>query len=621
MSHPTSQPSAPQQLFDGSFFEAILNAPALKITPPDVAIAVGEGDEAPDPDETALLEVETFDWDSYNRAFFERVPDSAKRTQQGRAMAQIAGTQIWMAKRLPVEVVGYLLQNTPCKTLWTYLNRDDHRELLHALTRGFQRTPSIVRHPVVRGRLLHWLGNNDQEIYVLLLMWSLSEPQPPSIALVQSEGDERELGRALPLVLKKCGVSATVAALCVAARPKALRALGELLADKDAFERLLESAEESPSPPPPTEVAPAPDSDAARFWKDRCEQSEAAQSRAQHDAEQLLDLSEKLEGQLRAQKRELEKVAQREKTALATAEKKLAGSQKRATAELEELRTLFERQGRKLRALEREKLDFETENRRVKKQLRHTGLLLEAERQKVAVSEAKASENEAPPVEAISTPAASQSAPNKPIVVQSPTPLDEIFEWRADGRPIKITPRAVRRLIDSNDEDAVFGIMQALESLRHRDASLHGKFLKRLGEAGAYYARVLSERMTRVLVDASNVARHTPNRYGKGQLNHLLAMRDELRRLDCFPILLVADASLPYFIDQAPKLREMIHRGEIWMADKGVEADEILAREARRTGAYVVTNDAKFFHKVSPDFEPPRVTFRIYDGTIIVDDF
>jgi hypothetical protein len=127
--------------------------------------------------------------------------------------------------------------------------------------------------------------------------------------------------------------------------------------------------------------------------------------------------------------------------------------------------------------------------------------------------------------------------------------------------------------------------------------------------------------MARVLVDASNVARYAPNKYGKGQMRHLTGMREELRRLNCFPITFIADASLRYFIDDTARFRDMVAHGEIEVVDKGVEADEILAREARRTGAYVVTNDAKFFHKVSPDFEPPRVTFRIYDGTVIVDEF
>jgi hypothetical protein len=623
----------PQQIFDGSFFEAILSTPELKVLPPQVEIETADETRNSD-DLEALREIETFDWESYNRAFFERIPESAKRTDEGRRMAEIAGTQIWMSRRLPPEVLSYLLRVTPTKLLWSYLNGDDRKELLKTVTRGFQRTPQIVRQPVVRNRWLGWLGQNPAEIYVLLVMWSFTEPQPPVIAFAQDESDDEALKRKLPAMFRKFGIEATLSGLSMAARPRVFRAVAELLDDKDELARLMqddndesdetnrEAAQAANAAQVQEESLYPPDSDSALYWRNKFEEVNATRARLAESLEQVLDKSERLDRAIARQKNEMELLHKREQVATAQWEKKLEGVQKRLHAEADELRKNFERQGRKMRALERDKAELDTENRRFKKQLRHTGLLLEEERRKVANLEAQARQGKADaPVEAILTPSASQGAPNKTVVVQSPTPLDEIFEWRADGRPVKITPRALRRLIDSNDEDAVFTIMQALESLRHSDKSTYGKFLKRLGEAGAYYSRVLTERTTRVLVDASNVARHMPNRYGKGQLRHLLEMREELRRLNCFPIVFYADASLRYFIDDANQFRDMVQRGEILVVDKGTEADEILAREARRSGAYVVTNDAKFFHKVSPDFEPPRVSFRIYDGTVIVDDF
>jgi hypothetical protein len=98
-------------------------------------------------------------------------------------------------------------------------------------------------------------------------------------------------------------------------------------------------------------------------------------------------------------------------------------------------------------------------------------------------------------------------------------------------------------------------------------------------------------------------------------------MRRELRLRGCFPIQLIADASLPYNIDEVAELLAMGKRGEIEFSNAGQEADEVLAREARRTGAYVVTNDRNFYLKVTPDFEPPRITFRIIDGFLVVDEF
>ena len=623
-----SQPT-PQHPLDGTVFEAI-----LKTEPP-------ENQPPPLPNETSENEISAglqtwldFDFEAYNLAFWEKISSSAARDDE-RYHAQIAGTQIYLSMGLSPKIIDYLLQSISAKRLWKFLGAKNRAELLQKATKGFQRTPQIVRQPVVRARLTQHFEKNPRENYLLLSMWGEDEAHAPLLNRVKCEADEGELAEKLPLLIRKHGVGATFCAICHAARPPAFRAMTRLLLDPQELARLVEEADETLAAPeneapngesPATESSdeslPAPDSDAAQFWKTRCEEAQARDARRSDMLEKMLDSNERFIEIIKSQKTALESGEKREKSAASSAQKKLDAAQKRLGDELEELRKNFERTSRKLRALEREKVDLDLENRRFKKQLRHAAQLLEEERKNVAVLESKIPENETPaPVESILTPAASQSAPNRPVVVQPPTPLDEIFEWRADGRQVKITPRAIRRQIDQNDEDAVWTLVQAIESLKHLNRSLYGKFLKRVGEMGAYYPRVLTESMTRVLVDASNVARYTPNRYGKGQMRHLLEMREELRRLDCFPIIFYADASLRYFIDEAPRLREMVAAGEIFMVDKGVEADEILAREARKSGAYVVTNDAKFFHKVSPDFEPPRISFRIYSGTVIVDDF
>lgn len=606
----------PQQLFDGSYFEAILRTPALKTPPPPIS--------ASPPILTNLPEFQTFDWDAYNREFFGRVPNADQMSDRGRAMAQIAGTQIWMAQQFPTPVLNYLLLHAPAKLLWQYLAAPERKTTLETATRGFQRTPAIVRQPVVRARLLQWLQKTPTEIYMMLVIWGMADP--PIVEQVRQvpDGAAREF---LPGWIAKFSMEATFAALAMAAKPRTMATLIGWLDNPDELARVVEqdrqkaekaAAEESPAPAS-SEPEHPPDSEAAHFWKTRAEEAEKRDRTRSDMLNKMLDANERFTTVITAQKAEIETLQGREKKAGEQAEKKIAAAQTRFKTELDELKKSFERQGRKFRALEIVKDALETENRRLKKQLRQTGMLLEEERRRVAALEARLMP--AAPVEEISTPQSKQSAPGKTVVVQAPTPLDEIFEWRADGRLVRITARAVRRLIDQNDEEALFSILQALDSLHKSDKSLHGKFHKRLGDAGAYYARVLSENMTRVLVDASNVARYAPNKYGKGQLRHLIGMRDELRRLNCFPIIFIADASLRYFIDDAARFREMVTVGEVQVVDKGVEADEILAREARRTGAYVVTNDAKFFHKVSPDFEPPRVTFRIYDGTVIVDEF
>jgi hypothetical protein len=587
---------SPQQPFDSSFFAALLATPQPDLIPPDVSIEHLS--------EEALQEIETFDWESYNTAFFDRIPESAKGTQESRPTAAIAGTQIWMARHLPPSVVSHLLQVIPAKLLWNYLNGDDRKELLQIVTRGFQRTPQIVRQPVVRNRWLHWLETNQNEIYVLLVMWSLREPQSPSIAFTQNEPDDAKLARKLPSMFRNFGIEDSLCGLSIATRPRVFRAVAELLADKEELERLMQKEADD------EELAEGAGEETAAIDDAPAPEADSSLTLLKESLEQAVAKGERLNRSLTRQKEEIESLHKREHVIIEQWTRKLEGAQKKSQAEAEELRKNAERLSRKLRTLEREKEELETENRRLKKQLRHSALLLEEERRKGSQSEIQAPK----PVVA---PAPKKEVAQPPAVL---TPLDEVFEWRADGRPVKVTPRAVRLLIDRNDEDAVFAVMQALESLKLSDKATYSKFLKRLGEAGSFYPRVFTERTTRVLVDASNVARHVPTRRGKGRLSFLLQMREELRRLNCFPILFYADASLRHFIDEPQKYGEMVARGEIVTVDKGVEADEILAREARRTGAYVLTNDARFFHKVSPDFEPPRVSFRIYDGTVIVDD-
>ena len=297
-------------------------------------------------------------------------------------------------------------------------------------------------------------------------------------------------------------------------------------------------------------------------------------------------------------------------------------------AKYEELNKLEAREERRVRALQTQIEELELDNKRQKKQLRQSALSREEERRKVIALEAQLAEldgdkpaTQTKSVDAVSSPPTTQDAPNRPVKVSRPSPLDEIFEWNTQGHRIRLTAREVRRLIDKNDEERVGKVMLELEFLRETNPDLRKRFLERLSLAGTHYARVLTHRTSRVLVDASNVARFLNNRYGKGQLKYLQLMRQELQRLDCWPIIFVADASLPYNVDQPAELREMARNGEIIITDKGVEADEILAREARATGAYVVTNDAKFFYKVSPDYEPPRISFRVMDGLVVVDEF
>lgn len=572
----------PRELLDGTLLHAL--------------VASREFAEA-EKSETSLP-----DWPEYNRLFHSHLPETFQH------LAHPAGAQFWLARQLPSPVVAFLIRSIAVKYLWPFVHAEPNAEFRLTVTRGFQQTPSTVRQPAVRARMLHWLETHPDEIYLFLLLWSLQTPQPEIIASVADWPDSADLPESLPASLRKHGAEAVIAALALAAKPVLLREMVELTQDQERLTEVWNRPEPELANPEPH---PEADSSGAEWWRDRAqalEQELAGLRAAQHHT---LNRAEKLQSENKRQKEELSRHILAEKDLKAQWEKKLSNTEEHLQAELEKLTQEFDRASRKLRATERERAEFEVENKRLKKQLRHTQQLLEEERRKHSAPEKSAS------VEAVSPPAPTK----KPAVSAQPTPLDEIFEWRADGRPVRLTARAVRRLIDQNDEEAVFTVLQALDALKDADATLYRKFMTRLAEAGEYYKRVLTTATTRVLVDASNVARSDLNRQGKGKIKLLWEVREELRRRDCFPLVFIADASLPYNIDDQSRFREMMRCGEVLMADKGVEADELLARESRRTGAYVLTNDAKFFHKVSPDFEPPRIGFRVYDGTVIVDDF
>ena len=148
-------------------------------------------------------------------------------------------------------------------------------------------------------------------------------------------------------------------------------------------------------------------------------------------------------------------------------------------------------------------------------------------------------------------PAPSRAPPHPTPAPPRPRPFDQKFLWKADGRSvIQVSPRDIQRAVDRNDEEFVFSLIQALDALRETNERGYKMLLERIRQVDRYYARVLTADTTRVLVDASNVARYEKDKAGRGQLRNLLTMRDELRRRDCFPILLYADASLPHNIDE-----------------------------------------------------------------------
>lgn len=96
-----------------------------------------------------------------------------------------------------------------------------------------------------------------------------------------------------------------------------------------------------------------------------------------------------------------------------------------------------------------------------------------------------------------------------------------------------------------------------------------------------------------VVVDGSNVAWFDQESLaqGKPRLRHLLSVRRALWARGFFPVVLHADANLPYFIDDKAGLLALRDRGELGLVDAGTVADEVLLRTAKLLGAPLVTND------------------------------
>ena len=518
------------------------------------------------------------DWPRFARDFAASLSTKDRASFSAENFTQNAPLQAQLVQKFATPTIQFLLSHS-ARELWNWISLKDHFELRQTAFRGFQATASKLKHPIVRSRLVTYFEKNRAQI--LIPLWHYGRGNPPILALLQNNPNSADL----PAILREYGVDETLCALTFCGR--------ESLFD-EALNALPSFVDETPAGF--VDETPKPKSEDERAKT----QTAMRELRAKFDSVSVA---------LQKTQTQTEILRAREKVQTDQSTKKFANLEARLNAEIDEIRKREERQARRLKSLEREGEELGLENRRLKKQLRHTQSLLEDERRK------NAPEPKVVPEVALQKPT---SAPKKPVLA---TPLDEIFEWIADGRAIRVTARETIRLINRNDEDAVWQIMLALQSLEQSDPEKRFKFLHRLKTIDAYYARVLTSSTTRVLVDASNVARSIPNRFGKGQLVHLLHLREELRRRNVWPLVFIADANLPYQIDEPAKLREMGRSGEIVFVDKGTEADEVLAREARKTGAYVVTNDAKFHLKVSPDFEPPRIGFRAQSDVVFVDEF
>lgn|GEM_PF-2815401 len=160
---------------------------------------------------------------------------------------------------------------------------------------------------------------------------------------------------------------------------------------------------------------------------------------------------------------------------------------------------------------------------------------------------------------------------------------------------IVITSRRLIQAIDRNDQVIV---ELAQDAIRQKDVEEREKILASItmaADGDPVYGRVLAPKFSRgpVVVDVSNVAWHGQEMLAQQQprFEYILAIRRTLRDRGYFPVVLIADANLPYVINDSSTVRKMVDEEQIHLVLGGSDADEQILREAQRLQAPVVTND------------------------------
>jgi hypothetical protein len=161
-----------------------------------------------------------------------------------------------------------------------------------------------------------------------------------------------------------------------------------------------------------------------------------------------------------------------------------------------------------------------------------------------------------------------------------------------------VTPRRIVQAVDAGEEDIDARVREGLDALRTRDgasAAVADALLEATAAIdSAAVAPLLRANTNPIIVDASNVARHTPDPLAlepPPRVANLRQMRDFLLRDGFFPVLLIADANLRFYVDDRIAYQSLVDRHVVREVPARTSADEILIREAEARLAPLVTND------------------------------
>lgn len=163
-----------------------------------------------------------------------------------------------------------------------------------------------------------------------------------------------------------------------------------------------------------------------------------------------------------------------------------------------------------------------------------------------------------------------------------------------------VTPRRLVDAVAEGEERLVAAAREGIEALRLRDPDLADALLEAVEALAPEAVFPLSGRPRgAVVVDAANVALHHPDPLARlvavadppASAANLAQIRRHLLRRGFFPVVLLADASLRYRVDDRSGYEAMLALGMVRETPPGTAADEALLFEARERRAPLVTND------------------------------
>jgi hypothetical protein len=475
----------------------------------------------------------------------------------------------------PQSAIEALLEGVGRRALLDVLKRN--QEVTSRLFRGFKVGAGALANPLVRQRLAEEVEGEESLRDDLLASWRDHVPELCAGIAGASVGSLR---RQLPALVEEWGGGAVWLSLAGDPRKTAARLLRQKGLDwAQPGARKTVEGDEPAQPGAPPEPEPPPDPTKA-------------------DGALLEEREE-----LRTRNAALNKEVTRSRSVRDQAQSDAEKWQRECEAvrsQLSRLQDENRQSSRQLARCERKLERLEQENERLEREVRR---LRRGQTQPPEPGPRPETQVVVPP----------PPVPRQPARAKAPSRVPGLV-WQDGPRRFSIPLEEVLKAVHLNNVSLVREWAQSLRSLGQTDREGFMRLREALARESEYCAHVLTKPTQGVVVDGSNVCHYERHRTGKAKLSNLLAARDELRERRFFPILIQADASLPYQIDEPGKLAELVERGEIRMVVAGTSADDQITRVARDQGYYVVTNDRGLTQAIDPELELPVIAYSIEQG-------